>query len=212
MIKLHYYPGNASFAPHVMLRELDIPFELVLVDRATDAHKSPDYLRINPAGRIPTLIDGDLVLFETSAICLHLADTNMAGNLMPQPGTPELATVYKWLMFMAATIQPDILMYYYNQRYTVDTDGGPAVQQAAAKRLMGWYDIIEAELGDGPYFMGDEFSVLDIYLLMLARWGRPLPTPPRAMPKINALARHVLERPAVQAAIAAEKIEGDYLT
>ena len=60
MITLHYYPGNASFTPHVVLHELGVPFELSLVDRAVGAHKSPEYLGLNPNGLIPVLVDGDL--------------------------------------------------------------------------------------------------------------------------------------------------------
>jgi glutathione S-transferase len=72
MITLHYHPGNASFAPHVLLHELGVPFELQLVDRAAGQHKTPEYLRLNPNGQIPVLVDGDLVLYEAAAICLHL--------------------------------------------------------------------------------------------------------------------------------------------
>ena len=212
MYELHYFPGNASFAPHVVLHELDAPFELVFVDRNNQAHKEAAYLKLNTAGRIPTLVDGDLVLFETAAICLHLADTHPDANLAPPLGTRERAHFYKWLIFMTNTIQPDILMFYYNARYTTDPQGGPAVKEAATQRLVDWFGIIEGGLGDGPYFMGESYSLLDIYLLMLARWGRFLPKPPRDFAKINAIARRVLERPAVQAAIAKEGIEGDFLT
>ncbi|MFO1200702.1 MAG: glutathione S-transferase N-terminal domain-containing protein [Burkholderiaceae bacterium] len=81
MLRLHYYPGNASLTPHVLLEELGVPYEPVLVDRTRDAHKSPEYLRLNPNGQIPVLVDGELVLYETAAICMHLADTH------PGPGS-----------------------------------------------------------------------------------------------------------------------------
>ena len=80
MLPLHYYPGNASMVPHILLHELKLPFELKLVDRTKSAHKSPDYLKLNPNGLIPVLQDGALVLYETAAICLHLVDTH------PRPG------------------------------------------------------------------------------------------------------------------------------
>jgi glutathione S-transferase len=64
MIRLHYYPGNASFTPHVLLHELGVPFERVLVDRNQGAHKSPAYLKLNPNGLIPVLEDDGLVLYE----------------------------------------------------------------------------------------------------------------------------------------------------
>ena|SRR6185295_7979194 len=93
MIQLHYYPGNASFAPHLLLEELGTPFELLYVDRGANAQKSPAYLRLNPNGLIPVLVDGGLLLYETAAICLHLADTHPQAGLAPASGTPERPAV-----------------------------------------------------------------------------------------------------------------------
>lgn len=214
MIELHFYPGNASFAPHALLRELGVPFELKRVDRENNAHKGAAYRALNPAGRIPVLVDGDLVLFETAAICLHLVDTHPDAGLAPAVGTPERAHFYKWLIYMTNTVQPEVLMYYYSDRYTADPGCTEAVKVAATRRLGEWFAIIEDALGenDGPWFLGAQYSVLDIYLTMLARWGRYLPEPPRDMARIGALARRVLARPAVAEAVAAEGLEGDFLS
>ena len=88
MIQLHYYPGNASMTPHMVLEELGVRFELKYVDRTVGAHKSSDYLKLNPNGLIPVFVDGDLVLYETAAILLHLADTHPDAGL-PGFGTAE---------------------------------------------------------------------------------------------------------------------------
>ena len=211
MYDLYYYPGNASFTPHVLLTELGVPFKLTLVDRDQDGHKSAAYTRLNPAGRIPTLVDGDMVLFETAAICLHLADSHPKAHLAPALGTKDRAQFYQWQMFLTNTIQPEILMYYYSDRYTTDPNGAATVKQAATRRLQDWFAIVEAGLGDGPYFMGAQYTVLDVFYLMLVRWGRYLPTPPVDLPKTGALVRRVLDRPAVQKVIAAEGITGDFV-
>ena len=87
MYALYYFPGNASLLPHMMLREIGSPFELRLVDRAHNAQNSPEYLKLNPNGRIPVLIDGDLVLYETAAIALHLCDRHPETRL----GLPAFA-------------------------------------------------------------------------------------------------------------------------
>lgn len=85
MLQLHYFPSNASLTPHMLLEELGVPYELKLVDRAHGAHKAPDYLALNPNGLIPVLVEahaeGDLVLYETAAICLHLVDTHPQAGL-----------------------------------------------------------------------------------------------------------------------------------
>ena len=77
-MQLHYHPGNASFAPHVLLHEIGAPFELKLVQRMQGEHKQPEYLKLNPNGQIPVVVDGELVLYEAAAICMHLADTHPA--------------------------------------------------------------------------------------------------------------------------------------
>ncbi len=211
MYELHYYPGNASFAPHVVLRELGLPFTLTRVDRERNAHKGAQYLKLNPTGRIPVLVKGGKAMFETVAICMHLAENAPESGLVPAMDHPDRARFLQWLVFMTNTVQPDILMYYYNDRYTTDPEGGDAVQQAAERRLEQWYAILEDALGEGPYFLGARYSLLDIYLTMLTRWGRYLNTPPGTLPKTGALARKVLARPAVGEVLAAEGIKGDFL-
>ena len=89
MLQLHYFPGNASLIPHIVLEEIGAPFELKYVDRERAAHKSADYLALNPNGLIPVLVDDSLpgpeplVLYETAAVCLHLADTHPGAHLLP---------------------------------------------------------------------------------------------------------------------------------
>ena len=92
--KLFYYPSNASMAPHIVLEEIGQPFELALVDRTHNEHKSSDYLRLNPNGLIPVLVDGDMVLYETAAICLHLAEGHPESDMVPKLATPERAQFY----------------------------------------------------------------------------------------------------------------------
>ena len=211
MNHLYYYPGNASFAPHVILRETGMDFELHLLDRANREHKGESYRKLNPAGRIPAFVSGDLVLFESAAICLHLSDNAPEAGLAPPLGTPERAHFYKWLMFLTNTIQPDMLMFYYNHRYTTAKECRQSVQQAADRRLVEWFGLVEEALPAGGWFLGEDYSVLDIYLVMLMRWGRNLSRPPTGLPRMGGLAARVLARPAVKAAIEAEAIEGPFL-
>lgn len=100
MYKLFYFPRNASWAPHLLLAEMAVDYELVLVDRKTNAHKSNDYLALNPTGRIPTLADGDLLIFESAAICLYLCDQHPETHLIPKVGDPNRARFYQWLFIL----------------------------------------------------------------------------------------------------------------
>jgi len=211
MYTLHYFPGNASFAPHVLLNEAGAAYQLQLVDREVNGQKNPDYLALNPAGRIPTLIDDGLVLFESAALCLHLCDRHPDMKMAPDVGTPERASFYKWLMFLTNTIQPDVLMYYYTARYTTDPDNIDGVKQSAKDRIQGWFDIVDQNMGDGPYLLGDQASAIDIYLLMLSRWARFLDRAPKTLTHVGPMLDLMLTRPSVIKTIEAEGIKGPFL-
>ncbi|HEX3501077.1 MAG TPA: glutathione S-transferase family protein [Stellaceae bacterium] len=207
MATLYYYPSNASMAPHMVLEEIGAPFELHRVDRESNAHKSPAYLRLNPNGAIPTYVDGDLVLFEAAAICLHLADTNPAAALAPPLGSAERAQFYKWLIHLTNTVQAELLTYFYPERLAEDSVAATVVKAHAETRLGEMFDRIEAALAaGGPYLLGARFSAADLYLLMVARWTRGMKNPARNRPALRRLLDRLIERPAVNRAFATEKI------
>jgi glutathione S-transferase len=208
MYKLYYYPGNANLAPHMLLEEIGAPYELELVDRNQNAHHSPEYLRLNPSGRIPVLIDGDLVLFETAAICLHLADRHPDANLAPAFGTPERATFYKWLMYLATTLQPELLTYVYPHRLTGEVALAEIVRKHAEGRISGMLDVLEAQLvqSDGPWLLGARYTAVDPYLMMLARWTRVTSRPAKSLPHLGRFLAEMAKRTAVQRTFAQEKL------
>ncbi len=211
MYKLHYYPGNANLAPHMLLEELSVDYELVYVDRDNQAHKSADYLALNPTGRIPVLEDGAMVISETAAICLHLADRHPEGRMAPDVATPERAKFYQWLMFLTNTVQTEFLVYFYSDRYSTDADDSAGIKTAAEARLNDYFRIIDAQLGKkGPYMMGKAVSLLDFYVLMLSRWGRLLENKPRDMKYLGKNVKLMSKRPSVISAFEQEKLEPPY--
>lgn len=217
MLQLHYFPSNASITPHILLEEMGLPFELKLVDRAQNAHKSAEYLRMNPNGLIPVLVDGDLVLYETAAICLHLTDTHPEFGLAPATGTKERAHFYKWLMWMTNTWQPAMIMYFYTDRYTSSTDAEVIAQMTAKtqERVGAMLKQVDDHLAShgGPWMMGDKFSVLDIYAFMLGRWTRVFKgdesatMPARDWPHLGPFMQRMLARHAVQRVVAKEGLK-----
>jgi glutathione S-transferase len=152
MYALYYYPGNASLLPHMALREIGAPFELRLVDRTQDAQKSADYLRLNPNGRIPVLIDGELVLFETAAIVLHLVDLHPEAGLAPLPGTPERAQYYKWMVHLTNTPQAEYRAWFYPWQHVADRAAAESVKQASGERLGRMFKVISDQLARGRGF------------------------------------------------------------
>ena len=207
MLAIYYYPGNASLLPHMMLREIGAEFELHFVDQENRQQKSPEYLKLNPNGRIPVLVDGDFVLFETAAIALHLADTFPQAGLAPAVGTRERAEFYKWMMHLTNTPQAEFRAWFYPHEHVSDEAAAPAVKQAAGERLNRMFDVISAQLGDRTWLLGETFSAADLFLFMLIRWSRNMPRPARTIPNLKALAERVLARPAVQETFRAEGIQ-----
>lgn len=209
-ITLHYYPSNASMAPHILLEELRQPFRLSRVDRDADAHKAPDYLRLNPNGLIPVLCDDELVLYETAAILLHLSDGHPDAQLAPPLGTPARAQFYKWLIWLTNTVQPTLIAYYYPERWVDagNAEGVAQVQAHAEARMAPLLDQLEAQLQahGGPWLLGEHYSAADPLAFMLCRWTRGFARPARSLPALGAYLQRMLARPAVQRAIATEQL------
>jgi glutathione S-transferase len=214
VIQLHYYPGNASMVPHILLHELKLPFELKLVDRTQRAHKHADYLKLNPNGLIPVLRDGALVLYETAAICLHLVDTQPQAGLAPPVGSAGRAHFYKWLVWMTNSLQATLIPYFYPER-SVDegnVDGAAQVRTHAQQRIGELLAQLDAQLASHgqPWLMGAGYSALDPYAFVMCRWTRgfqgPAAKPAREWPHLKPYLQRMLERPAVQRVLADEKL------
>jgi glutathione S-transferase len=208
MYELHYFPANANAAPHMILEEIGEKYELVLVDRAKNSQRSSEYLRINPNGRIPTLVDGDLVLFEAAAIVLHLADQHPEAGLAPAVGSADRAKFYQWLTFLTNSLQEELMIWQYPDRLAgVDAAAVEIVKRGAEARASGYLDVIEQHLKtNGPFFLGDKLSAADFYLVMLSRWARPMAKPPRSRPAITLLLDKLTALPSVRRAYAGEGI------
>ncbi len=215
MIQLHHYPSTASMIPHIVLEEMGIPYELVLVDRARDAHKSPAYLQLNPNGLLPALTDGNLVMYETAAICLHLCDTHPQAGLAPAVGTVERAHFYKWLMWLTNTLQPALITYFYPDRYVAEGNatGAAEVKACAQARVGDLLAQLDAELarvqgqstGTVFWFMGANYTLLDAYIFTVCRWTRNFSSlPARNYANLGPYLQRMLTRPAVQRVIAQE--------
>ncbi len=202
-------------APHILLHELGIPFELLLVDRTQNAQKMTAYLKLNPNGLIPVLTDGDLILYEAAAICLHLCDTHPAAGLAPAVGTAGRAHFYKWLMWLTNTLQATLIVYFYPERLVNSGNEAGALQvKAQAETRVGvLLDQLDAELArqeqmhNEPWLLGANYSAVDIYTLMLCRWTRNFESKPaRDRKHLGLYLQRMLARPAVVKAFEVEAL------
>jgi len=208
MYTLYYYPANANAAPHMLLEEIGADYELAIVEREINAQKSPEYLKINPTGRIPVLVDGEQPIFEAAAIMMHLVDQHPDAEMAPPVGSLERAKFYQWLTFLTNSLQEELMIWQYPERLAGDDKAAEAVvKKGSETRASEFLDVIENHLAaHGPYFLGDKISAVDFYLTMLSRWAQPMANPPRSRANIAKLLDLTTNRPSVKRAYEGEGI------
>ncbi len=194
---LYWRERSGSFAPHALLIELGLPFEAIRVDSKAGDNRKPTYLALNPTGRIPTLILPDgLVMTESAAMTLHLAESHPAAGLLPPAGSPERATLLRWLFFSVASLYETDLRCSYADRYTTDPQGAAGVKQAGIRDIDRDWAIIAEAYGERTYLLGS-FSALDLYVAPQAAWHYA----PRQLfarhPALGRLVEAVRHRPAI---------------
>jgi len=206
-IELHHSPGSAAMAPHILLTEIGLPFTLVPVDTAAQAHRQPAYLALNPNGLVPSYVEhrdgaAPLVLYETVAIGLHLADAHPQAQLAPPPGSDERAQYLKWMVWLTNTLQATLIVYFYPERWVAEGHAAAAaeVKAQAALRVAPLLDQLDAELArhGGPWLLGEHWRAVDAYALMLCRWTRNFARPARSLPHLGPYLQRGLARPAVR--------------
>ncbi len=171
MYKLYGTKGSGTCAVKAALTEAGAPFEEVEITTREKQHLTEEYRRINPRQQVPSLMLPDgAIMTEGSAMLLHIADAHPELGLAPAPGTPERAQHDRWLIFFAVNVYEGMLRNMVGERYTTDGNGKQGVEEAARAYVGRHFSIFEESLADGPYFFGDNFSMLDIYMWMIAQW------------------------------------------
>ena len=168
----------------------------------TTAGPTDEYFALNPWGKIPTLEDGDLVLTESAAICLHLAERFPDARLAPPSGTRERSELYRWLLWLSNTVQMAQMRHFYPDRY-----GTEGVKEAADAELYEHHGLIDGHLAGREWLVGDERSVADLFLFMLTRWGRFLEPPAWERPNLRAHWLRTLALPGVPKMIEEQGLE-----
>jgi glutathione S-transferase len=202
---LYGRPGAGSVAPQILLEEIGAPYQRVWIER--DAAAVAAYKKTNPTGKVPALaLPEGPVIFESAAICIHLATAHSDAKLAPRAGTPGHARFLQWMVYMSANLYDSALRAYYPARYT--TGGEREAQQVKAQatsEFVGHLQFISESLA--PYVMGETLSAADSYLYMLASWYEgDLKELRASLPKLAAHAGLMAQRPATR------KVEADNAT
>jgi glutathione S-transferase len=197
-MKLYFSPGACSLHPHIVLRETGLPFTLERVDlRAHKTHDGKDYYAINPKGYVPALqLDDGSILTEGAVIDQYIADRKPEAKLLPPAGTMERYRVQEWLNFIASEIHKSFGPLFA---------GPEEAKEPARARVSKRFDLVAHELDARPYLVGNSFTVADAYLFNMLTWTKFTGIDLARWPALQAFFARVQERPAVLAALAAEK-------
>jgi glutathione S-transferase len=153
-LKLHHHPFTRAASVVWMLEEVGEPYELVYMDLLEGEHKREEFKAHNPMGKLPTLIDGDVVVTESAAIAMYLADRYAPGRLAPALEAPERGTYYRWITYAPSVIEPGCLAKAAKWEYRAP--------QAGWGNYEDMLDTITAAIGEGPWLLGERFSMADV--------------------------------------------------
>jgi glutathione S-transferase len=166
-LKLYFAPRTRATRPRWMLEELGVPYEIVTVDLAVKENREPGYLRVHPLGQVPALVDGDVTVFESIAICMYLADRCSERGLAPPVSSPLRALYYQWLLFCASTIEPAIGRWSQH-----GADVTEAEREKARARFAEAAEVLSGALATGEHMLGGPFSAVDVIVGSNMNWAR----------------------------------------
>jgi glutathione S-transferase len=200
VIKLYFAPLTRSIRIAWLLEELGLPYERVDV-----AFEPPDrafFVQATPTGKLPTLEDGEVLLFESGAIIEYLLERYGEGRLAPPPDTPDRARFLQWLHFAEGTAFPPIGILVWLTRYRDDGDAHPELIADARERARRSFERLEAELGDDDYLVGRVFTAADIMMGFTVVAAQRLGVIDEALPRLGAYMGRLLSRPALRKVLA----------
>jgi glutathione S-transferase len=170
-MKLYFARRTRATRPRWLLEELGVPYEKINLELSKGEHKSPEYLAVHPLGVVPALVDGEVTLFESVAICLYLADKYLDRGLAPAHGTPARAQYYQWMVFAAATLEPAVADYSAHTSYLPEAERRPAVAEAARARFVAAAEVVSGALGARSTLVGERFTAADVIVGSILLWA-----------------------------------------
>ncbi len=186
---------------------MQLDYELLLVDKKQNSQKSAEYLALNPAGRIPTLIDDGQAIFESPAICIHLCEQHPEYGLIPALGSRSQPLFFQWLTYLNNTLQAELMVRYYPHRHTSDQNSIPHVVAAQDERIAEALAVVNEQLAGRQYLLGDSLTGCDFFLVMLAEWSLPIEKSPLTFNHLAAYLRRMSAHPTVRAVCELEDID-----
>src|SRR5271170_946689 len=205
MLKLYFAPGTCALASHIALAEAGAPYTTEKVDFKTNQQNSPEYLAINPKGRVPSLVTDRGILTETPAMLAYIAQSFPRAKLAPIDDPFGFAEVQAFNSYLCSTVHTNHAHRLRGGRWADDPAALEAMKKKVPATMAACFDLIEGKMMKGPWVMGDTYTICDPYLFTLAGWLENDSVDIARFPKVKAHREHMSERPAVRKVLAAEK-------
>jgi glutathione S-transferase len=201
MYKLYYAPGTCALASHIALEEVGADYEAVRLDFKANQQNSPDYLAINPKGRVPALVTDRGVLTETPAILTYIAQTFRDAKLAPSDDPFALAQLQAFTSYLCSTVHVAHAHKMRGYRWATEDSSFADMKRMVPKSVGAGFALIERDMLRGPWVMGESYTICDPYLFTIGQWLDGDGVDLAALPKVR-----MLERPAVRKVVEEEKV------
>lgn len=200
-LTLYYAPGTCAQAVRIALEEAQAPYTPVRMDFASQQQRSPEYLAINPKGRVPALVTEHGVLTETPALLAYVAQRFVQAGLAPADAF-GFARMQEFNSYLASTVHVAHAHRPRASRWADEPEAQAAMQRKVPANMTECFDVIERHyLGDGPWVLGGQYTVADGYLFTVAGWLKSDGVDIARFPKVHAHSRRMAARQAVQRAL-----------
>jgi glutathione S-transferase len=204
MLKLFYAPNTCALASHIALVEAGADYEAVRLNFRTEDQRKPEYLAINPKGRVPALVTDRGILTETPAILAFVAQSFPAAKLAPMSDAFAFARAQSFNSYLCSTVHVAHAHRMRGYRWVDDPDAIAAMQRKVPQTVGECFALIEREMFEGPWVLGDSYSMCDPYLFTLGQWLEGDGVDIARFPKIRDHQTRMAERTAVKRALAEE--------
>jgi len=202
MLKFYYAPGTCALASHIALEEVGADYEAVRMDFANEDQKAPEYLAINPKARVPSLVTDQGVLSETPALLLFIAQSYPAAQLAPLDDNFALAQAQAFNSYLCSTVHIAHAHLRRGHRWADDPAAIEAMKAKVPQSVGECFDLINREMIEGPWVLGEDYSICDPYLFTLTRWLESDGIDRATLGAVDAHYQRMMERPAVEKIVA----------
>ncbi|MBR1145437.1 glutathione S-transferase family protein [Bradyrhizobium sp. AUGA SZCCT0431] len=206
MLKLYYAPGTCALASHITLAEAGADYTTERIDFKTNQQNSPEYLAINPKGRVPSLVSDRGILTETPAMLAFIAQSFPKAKLAPFEDAYAFAQVQSFNSYLCSTVHTNHAHKMRGARWATEESSFADMKRKVPQSVGASFALIERGMLKGPWVMGETYTICDPYLFTLAGWLEGDSVDISTLPKVADHRKRMADRPAVQKALAEEKV------